>query len=236
MELLKPYGNNPGRIIGGVTLGQTGPLSAGGGAFEFNGSTGLVGTQRSFANPQKLSIVFWIKPNSITGGVLGLNDIPFTSSFGYTYVYFLSYPLLGFTPNNTAPGGVASNAVPAVGVWTMVTVLSNGQGYSLELNDSYQLPGTGQPGLTPYTGWWTLGNFGSSDAYDSTGNWLDGSLSEVAVFHGTLLTQAQINAIYGASSSSDPNAYPAAVMAAKPTSYWRLNETSGLWVHDEVLR
>ena len=132
MALIQPYGNNPGRIIGGVTLGQSGPLTAGGGAFTFDGATGLVGTQRRFANPSMLSILFWVKLASQTGAILGLNGgEPFALSSAYTYVYLLSTPLIGFTPNNTAINGVAGATIPPLGVWTMIVALSNGTGYTL---------------------------------------------------------------------------------------------------------
>lgn len=230
-----PPGNNPGRIIGGVTLGQSGPLAAGGGAFNFDGSTGFIATQQRLSNPTKLSIVFWVNLARSTGTIMGLNTAPFASSFGFTYVYLLSNPLLGFTPNNGTPGGVASASVPPLGIWTMVTVLSNGSAYTVTLNKAYLAPTSGESAPTGYQGWWMLGATASSGGYNQTGNRLKGMLAEVAVYHGTVITETQHNAIYDAASSASPTDYPDAVMASNPTSYWRLNEVSGLYIHDQVL-
>jgi len=76
-------------------------------------------------------------------------------------------------------------------------------------------------------------NIGRDPAYD--GDYVIGNLAHIAIYPYPL-TQGQITNHYEAASSSLPNAYKNVVLSDKPMAYWPLDDATGPWVHDEVLR
>lgn len=243
MTLTQPYGKNPGRIIGGVTLGETGPLSAPGSyAFYFDGSTGYVDTSNRQTNPPEYLVGFWVKCSTLTGVITNFHNVPFSAPNATTsghIVYGSNGSYYDFGVNQNASNAVAGIFAPPVGWTFLVTGYNNTSETMLwSMNGEAYINHTPTGSTLNYQSWLSFGAGFPGGWYQNNGlHYFEGYLSEVTLWEGasTFPTNEQVSAIYSAASSSDPNAYPNAIMATKPSSYWRLHETSGIYAHDSVL-
>lgn len=230
MTLKQPFGKNPGAIRGGVTLGESGPLSTGGAAMAFDGSTGYVALAAGDLYPTTVAFAreAWVK----TAGA-GNPD-------GWEWI--ANY--LNASGNGAWCGIQPNGAID----YTVVTGLNyTPSGPSLYDDQWHHLVWVYDNGnLTLYVDSIVVGSYSGVAAPQSGGvsaigqradstEYFAGVLAEVAIYD-TALTATRVAAHYSAASSTDPLAYPNAVRKDKPVSYWRLDETSGLWVHDSMLK
>ena len=227
MPLPSVFGTNDGTIVGSVTLGEPGPLAAPGSlSYHFNGN-GYISVSmplRALTAPvSSIAIECWAKVDASMGsGTMG-GFIGASGPYGF-FDLEGNANAVRFEARNAAVGNGTSYSLNATTWHHYVLSMIGGvpvgyvDGVAVWTNSPYV-------GDTSFTGQFGPGIIGVWDTY------LSGNLAELAVY-APGLSPARVQAHYQAAQSTDPTAYPSAVLADQPIAYWRLNETSGTIAHD----
>jgi hypothetical protein len=217
---------NTGTIQGGVTLGQPGPLASGGTAMLFDGSTGYIKTNLT-PNVTSVTAEAWINvpaypnPAGIAIGVLdfnaGPNDMGFELYVNNVGGVVFGVGLGGSHTQAVSTGTIAVNKwVHAAGTFDAGTrslaVYMNGTAVSMYTTPTAMMPPTKPVYISRYP-------LSAIDYYY-------GLLAHVAIYPYAL-SSTRILAHYNAAQSTDPYAYPLAVLSDKPMAYWPLNDPVG---------
>jgi hypothetical protein len=251
---------NGAAINGGVTLGAAGPFtsgvadpSPGATSFSFNGSTGYVNTNSSYANPETFSIAVWFKaaPGSTSGPIVAFGSSQGTGSANYDRLLYIG-------SDGHLVFGVCGSSCPAVvesanpvndGNWHFAVATLSSAGLALFVDGQPAVTNTSVTNAQNYTGYWHVGYSplgGWPDSNGSANAYFDGSVADVEIYPGAL-APAQVSALYatsqpppplaGASASftysgpvtesEDTPTYQAAVLAGSPVGYWQLNDPPG---------
>jgi len=235
--LLTPYGRNPGRIVGGVTLGQPGPLADGSPAMAFDGATGYIATPpMNFTGG--LTLEAWVWVDSTNPNTHPNKGILVQRVGGSANEILASYNGNGWdigyqvAPNNATDYAWTSTILPTQ-TWTHAVVTQDPvQGTVVYANVVVQAT---QP---TWTGNLALGSapfWIGYDFWNAPYRYFPGKIAQAAVYDYAL-QPAQIQAHYNARTLTQPGAYAAVVLADRPAAYWPLTDASGPWAHDAVLR
>jgi Carbohydrate-binding module family 5/12 len=220
-----PYYN--GSSIEFVTQSDVSGLISIAGVY-LDGTAGQITTTNSFATSglSDFSIECWVYFYSTGGGeIIESNSVktgtPSTSSLGPGYAYGGSGSYT-YLYNSTTE--YVDALAPAISmwhhlVWTYPTSGSLSQFYI----DGVAHSVTALTAPSSYTGYWRIGTGG----FLSGPVYLHATLAHVAVYRGTVLTATQVANHYNAMTSTGPAAYASVVEGDSPTSYWKLDETSG---------
>jgi hypothetical protein len=220
--LLTPYGRSPGRIIGGVTLGQPGPLADGSPAMGFDGNTGYI----DCGTPSVLNLVGSVTVEAWTNWQPVANAIVFGGD--YKVGYYANIDNLGELSFWTAGQNITSGPSITAGEWSLAVWATDNGAVTLYINGVLVASGSATPPQSDNTAKW----IGNSPTVNSP---FFGALAHVAVYDYAL-TPGQVQTHYNARTLTQPGAYTAVVLADRPVAYWPLTDTSGLWAHDAVLR
>ncbi|WP_374009470.1 PKD domain-containing protein [Leifsonia sp. LS-T14] len=214
----------PGAIIGDSNT-----------AGSFNGSNSLVATTTPIAGPNTFALEAWFNTTSTSGGkIVGFGDKNTGNSSNYDRhiymdgsgrVYFGVYPGSSQTVQS-APG-------LNDGKWHQVVAQLSPGGMQLYIDDVLVGNRTDVTTAQPYSGYWRIGG-------DSpwTGNaYFAGSIDDVSIYSQPL-TRTQVDTHWVASGrtsvipTAPADSYGNRVFNDAPSSYWRLNETSGSTAKD----
>ena len=208
-----------GTISGGVTLGQTSPLTDGNPAMRFDG---ILGTKISIATPLTLpaacSLESWIKTTSATDQLPVFAD----DGAGATVFFGLKagkpFFFHGGTPNSATGGPILTD-----GVWHHLVVTNDATTTRFYV-DGVSVYTTAQTHSSATLGW-------NIACWITFNNIWDGFLDEIAVYP-SVLTASQIGAHYLLGVST--NRYVQQVVGDGAVAYWRLGETSGTTAVDSI--
>jgi hypothetical protein len=175
-----------------TTLGTAGPRSPAFGGFEannnaptFNGSSSFVTVNNNILNNRaSFTIAGWIKPTTTASriGLFGQNDCV---EFGF----FTASQLECWTPGG---GFVRVAYTHPVGTWHHVTAVGNGSNIRIFIDGA--LAGTGGTATANYGS--STANFNMGGAvFDATGNFFNGQIDEVLVYHRAL-SDSEIQGLY----------------------------------------
>ncbi len=228
---------SPGTYSGSVTQGAAGALAGvDDSAADFDGSSGLVAGDKAYTNPSNYSLELWFNTTTTRGGkLIGFGNQASGLSSSYDrHVYMQDDGKLVFGVWTGAMNTITTPASYNDGGWHHMTATQSGDGMVLYV-DGQRVGTHPQTAAQDYTGYWRVGGdttWGSSSPY------LDGAIDEVAVYNGAL-TGLQVARHYSLGADEEPpvfaeptDNYGAAVYAADPAAYWRLNDASGTVVAD----
>jgi YD repeat-containing protein len=204
-------------------------------AITLNAPTAYLSTSTGVQNPTPYSVEVWFKTTTQLGGKLvGLEDQQTGPAivnedrniymnnggqlvFGQ-YSGAGSFETSAFTTTNSYNDG---NWHQAVGTY------DGGSNLLLYVDGSLVASDTSAGPPLNFYGWWKIGYGDLINAnwpsYPSS-LYFHGSLGEVAVWNSTALTATQISSLYGSTSGGS---YDSTLLGDSPSSYWKLNETSG---------
>ena len=225
----------------GVTANPSGAVTGDSdGAADFNGSTGAAATTAAIDGPNTFTAEAWFKTTSAAGGkILGFGNASTGTSSSYDrHVYLDNAGRLAFGVYNDNVSTIRSASAYNDGQWHQVAAQLSPAGMVLYVDG---LKVGALPAVTSgqvYSGFWRVGGDnlnGWPDQPSSTS--LNGTIDEVAIYP-TALTVAQVRDHYTASGrtvdtpAAPSDAYGKAVFDDGPSSFWRLNETSGTTAAD----
>ncbi|MDN3444169.1 PKD domain-containing protein [Microbacterium sp. APC 3901] len=217
----------------GVTRSVDGALTpASVPASSFNGTnSGFATTQTAVEGPQKFAIEAWFKTTTNQGGkIVGFGNSPTGTSSSYDrHVYMDPSGRVNFGVYPNAERVVSSSSAYNDGTWHhVVASLDSTKGMELYIDGVKVAQRSDTTSAQSYTGYWRIGG----DSTWSGSQFFNGTIDEVAIYGGAL-SRTQVQAHYVASgrtlegATPPSDGYGAAVYAAEPTLYWRLDETSG---------
>lgn len=243
-------GGDPGLYQGGVTPGQTGPLTDGDStAAAFNGTSGTVkipdtpSLDFNGISLQGFTVDAWIKSSNGGSGAQQeivskmANASPYT---GWEFFTYSGTPCLLLVNNwSTNAIDVCATTTVTDGAWHHVAVTYNGNSNASGV--TFYKDGAALTNGTPAVNSLTGSTYNTLPAYigSRAGQtwWFNGQMSDVAVYPGATLPAARISAHYQAASqtSQSPQTpvifnspYPEAVEADTPSGgYWRLADPTG---------
>jgi PKD repeat protein len=229
-------GANDGVVGAGVTRGTAGAIIGDTDtASTFSGtSTGTVSTQTAIAGPNTFTVSAWFKTASgynKGGKIIGFGNASSGNSSSYDrHVYMDNSGKIWF---GVYPGSVQtlnSTASYNDGKWHQVVASLGANGMALYIDGQPIASRTDVTGGQAYNGYWRVGgdNLGSWTSAPSS-NYFAGAIDEVAIFP-TVLTRAQVHTEYAAAgyaSAGPTDPYGAAVVAADPDLFWRLDDAAG---------
>lgn len=210
---------------GGITYsvpaacsGQTG--------ITLDGSSGYVSTSTAVTNPTTFSLSLWFRTTTTRGGLLiGFGNTPVGTPTDYDrMVYLNNAGRVVFGTFSGVFNTLTSSAYYNDGAWHQVVASQSSAGMRLWV-DGAQVGSNIVTGSQNFTGYWRVGA-GNFDYWPDqpTSRFLAGSVADAAVY-GTALTPAQVTQMYAATTI--PATCAAAVTAAAPWAYYRLNQTTG---------
>ncbi len=207
-----------------IKYGTAGPTSPDN-AITLSGGASYVATSKQFSNPSTYSVEIWFKTRTTTGGkLIGFGGSQVGSSSGYDrHIYMTNSGQLVFGQYTSSIVTVTSSSSYNDGVWHQAVGTYNGSTMVLYV-DGAQVGSTSAGAPYNYAGYWRLG-------YDNLYGWPSapanyhflGSLGQAAVY-SSALTAAQVSNHYAAAAGGS---YDSTMLADGPTSYWKLNESSG---------
>ncbi|MBM9477339.1 PKD domain-containing protein [Nakamurella flavida] len=214
-----------GAVIGDTNLADT-----------FDGSdSGRVTFPTIGTSPDVFTTSAWVKTTSTNGGkIIGFGNSQAGTSSSYDrHLYMQNSGQISFGVYDNGVRTVSSAKAYNDGQWHQVVSTLGPDGMALYVDGLRVGQRADVVKGNPYQGYWKVGgdNLGGW-SYQPNSNNLAGSIDEVAIYP-TVLTRDQVIAQYVASGRTSPvppnptDAYGAAVRAAQPTSYWRLDESSG---------
>lgn len=218
----------PGAYHGGVTYNVPGPCP-GRSAVTLDGSTGYVSTSTAQNNPTTYSVSLWFRTTTTRGGLLidFADPSAGTPTTSDRMVYMDNSGHLVFGTHSGQYTTLTSPAGYNNGAWHQVTASQSGQGMRLSVDGVLVAANTVTTSQN-FTGYWRIGggNFDSWPVKPSS-RFFAGSVAQAAVFP-TALSPAQVSSLYTAATI--PPSCSAAVLAARPSLYYRLNQVSGATV------
>lgn len=227
---------NDATLTTNVTRNVAGPnLSVASKASQFPGSgsaSGASGTQES--GPQSFTLEAWFKTTSSAGGkIVGFGSSQTGNSGSYDrqlYIDTSGRVVFGVYPNEVRT--VASTSSYRDGNWHHVVGELSAAGQALYVDGVRVGIRTDTTSAQVYSGYWRIGGDNLSSWPGVNSNYLNGTISDVAVY-GSILSRDAIVSHYVASGRATPgpaapaDAYGKAVYNLDPELYWRLGETSG---------
>ncbi|WP_146848049.1 PKD domain-containing protein, partial [Cellulomonas terrae] len=221
----------------GVTRGAAGAINADtNGASTFDGTpNGRVSTSTPITGPDSFAVESWIRTTSTRGGkIIGFGSSATGSSGSYDrQVYMDNSGKIWF---GVYPGEVRSlNTTLSYndGQWHHVVASMGAEGMRLFIDGRRVAQRSDTTTGQAYPGYWRVGG-------DNLGGWpnqptspyLAGTIDDVAIYPAPLTAATVLDhwVTSGRVSTVPPapaDAYGAAVYAANPDLYWRLNESSG---------
>jgi len=231
-----------GTANSGVSRGTSGAIIADtNAASSFDGTpSGFVTTASPIAGPDTFTVETWVRTTSSQGGkLIGFGNNATGNSSNYDrHVYMDDAGRIWF---GVYPGGVRTvNSAASYndGEWHHVVASLGSSGMRLYVDGKRVGQRTDVTSGQGFSGYWRVGG-------DNLGGWtnrpssdyLNGALDEVAIYP-SVLTYEQVLAHYTASGRTPDvapvpaDAYGAAVRAAEPDLYWRLDEATGTTAAD----
>ncbi len=195
-----------------------------------NGAS-YVSTANLVAPPGSFTLEAWLKTTSISGGTLvGFNSSQTGNPAYWDRALYLSNSgnLVFGVWNGSGITSVSSPSTYNDGSWHYVAAtFTNGGQLTLYVDGTSVASSAGS--TTDNSGWsgyWHIGwtTYASNWPSVPTNYYFQGSLSEVAIWNSSALTPTQIANHYGASKGGS---YDTTVLGDAPSSYWKLNESSG---------
>ena len=219
---------NAARSLAYDTAGPTTPD----GALAIQGPATLLETATVVAAPSTYTLEIWFKTTSVNGGTLiGMTNTPTTNPSAWDRALYLNDSgnlVFGvWNPSLSAVSSIISPGAYNDGNWHYVAGTYTNNGPLTLYVDGAQVAVSGAVANNPgWNGYWHVG----WTAYAS--NWpsvpatyfFQGALAQAAIWDGAALTATQIAAHYNAAGGGN---YDATVLADSPSSYWKLNESSG---------
>jgi large repetitive protein len=207
---------NPGTYQGGVTKGQSGALGGvANTAALFDGSSGIVVSNRQVSNPTTYSEEIWFNTTTNSGGkLIGFGNASSGLSGNYDrHIYMDDAGHLVFGVWTGFTNTITTSATYNDGNWHQVVSTQGADGMKLYVDGS--LAGTNpQASSQAYDGYWRIGGdntWGSSSAYFS------GKLDEAAVY-SQVLSAATVQQHFALGGGTVVNAPPTASFAPTVTN------------------
>lgn len=223
---LDSSGNNRSATYqGGITYSVPAACSGHTG-ITLDGTTGYVSTSTAVTNPTTYSLSVWFRTTTAGGGLLiGFGNTSVGTPSDYDRMIYLNDAgrvVFGTFSGefNTLTSGASYND----GAWHQAVASQSGAGMRLWV-DGAQVGSNTVTGSQNYTGYWRVGA-GNFDYWPDqpTSRFLAGSVADAAVY-GTALTATQVSQMFAAATI--PATCAAAVTAAAPWAFYRLNQTTG---------
>jgi len=206
-----------------------------------NGTTGFVYDETAQPSPSTYSIETWFKTTSTNGGLLvGFGSDQSTASADYDkHVYMTDSGQLIFGTYNGGTQTVESTNSYNNGQWHYLVATQSANGMVLYVDGARVGADPAATANQQYTGYWHVGgdNLNSWPSQPSS-EYFQGEVDETAIYP-TALTAAQVANHYtlgGGTVVAPPvpsDAYGQAVYNDQPSSYWRLDESSGTTAADD---
>ncbi len=224
----------------GVAFGSAGVLADDLAVTSAGGSTTKLATPAPEPHPQAATIEAWVNTTSTSGGrIIGFGDAGMSSTSlaaSNSSVLYLSnagrvnFAVLG----GTAYRGIQSARAVNDGQWHHLAATVDASGLALYVDGKLVGRDANPIALPTYAGYWRLfADQTTSLPNKPTSAGLAGAVDEVAVYP-SVLTADQLRARYLLTGRTatwpttlPADSYGAAVAAAKPDLYWRLDEASG---------
>ncbi|HWN97277.1 MAG TPA: LamG-like jellyroll fold domain-containing protein, partial [Methylomirabilota bacterium] len=211
----------------GATLGTAGPRPPAFNGFEpdnnaptFNGSSGFVaGPSGLLSGRNAFTVGGWIYPTATPAartGLFGQNDCV---EFGF---------ITGTTLECWTPGGGSVTAVPypfPLNQWHHVVGVANGSNIRIFIDG--QLAGTGGGATANYGSSTFNFNVGGGGIQDGTGNFFNGQIDEVVVYHRAL-SDTEIQGLYRAGTNASGGSAKAFVRTDVGTAMSNINASAYL--------
>lgn len=234
------YGNSAFGLPGAITDDSDRSIRT-------DGSTGFVASAASQPGPTTYSVEAWINTTTTSGGrIVGFGNRqggydfggnPALSSNYDRHVYMTNDGRLVFGTYNGGFHTVTTADSFNDGAWHHIVATQGPSGMTLYV-DGVRRGTDGWASPQPYNGFWRVGG-------DNLGGWpsqpashfFAGQIDDVSVYP-TALSKTQVVAHYVAAGRTPPpttrpaDAYGRAVYDDEPTTYWRLDETSGTTAAD----
>jgi hypothetical protein len=212
---------------GTVTLGTSGPL--GSTSATFPGTTGsAIYTTNTFNDPLSFSTSLWFKtstPGAIAGATNQQSSVAGANNWDrQLWIDSTGHLVFGLYYNG-AVSEVTSPLTYDNGTWYQVVATYGAAGEDLYVNGTLVAWSTTAISGQNYVFYWHLG-------YADTNSWNDGSVSQYftgslaqAALYTTQLTQAQVTALYGATTPALETTQ--IVTNDSAVSYWPLTNVAG---------
>jgi hypothetical protein len=192
-------GANLNATYNSITLGTPGPRPPEFNGFEpnnnaptFNGTSGFVtGSAGLLSGRGAFTIGGWIKPAATPGSRIGLFGQNDAVEFGF---------ISGTTIQCWTPSGGSVNVNYPFPMNTWHHVVAVGDGTSIRIYFDGALAGTGGSSTANYGTSTFPFNIGGGGIYDATGNFFNGQIDEVVVYHRAL-SAAEVQSLYQAGTT-----------------------------------
>lgn len=195
--------------------------------------TSYISTTTQLTSPSSYSVEIWFKTTTQSGGKLigfGSSQTGVSSSYD-RHIYMTNSGQLIFGQNNGSNITVTSPGSYNDGNWHQAVGTYDGSTMVLYV-DGVEVASTSTTAPNNYSGYWHIG-YGNLNTWPSapTSYYFTGSLGEAAVWNGTALSSGQVSNEFSAASGGN---YDSVVLADSPSSYWKLNESSGPTLADST--
>ncbi|MBC9227704.1 PKD domain-containing protein, partial [Aeromicrobium sp. zg-636] len=224
---------------GSVTRNQAGPMIGQSSlASRFSGSNSFAATSTIKDAPSVFSVEAWFKTSSTSGGkIVGFGDKRTGTSSSYDRHIYLSgngTVRFGVYPGSTSV--VSSNSGYNDNQWHHVVGTLGPDGQALFV-DGVRVGTASATSAQAIRGYWRIGGDSVSSWPGAGSNYLNGTVSDVAVYDRALgRTEVDRHWVASGRTSQIPSApadsYGKAVFERNPQLYWRLNEPSGTTAAD----
>ena len=216
-----------------VIYGVSGPTTPDN-AITLNAPTTYLSTTTEYTNPTSYSVEVWFKTTTTLGGkLIGFENQQTTpGSVSDRMIYMTNSGQLVFGQYTGSPAYALSSVTSASsynnGNWHQAVGTYDGNSHLvLYVDGAAVATNNSAAGPLNFSGWWKIGYGDLINAtwpsYPSS-LYFHGSLGEAAVWNSAALTATQVSSLYGAASGGS---YDSTLLGDSPTSYWKLNETSG---------
>ncbi len=235
-----------GKTWGTLTYNQAGAVP-GDNAIAFDGTTASVATTDAMPSPTTYTVSAWFKTTSTSGGkIVGFGDVDQGWDFSGNaklsgsydkHIYMTNDGRLIFGVYNGRFDTLSTATAFNDGQWHQVVGTQGPTGMAFYV-DGARIGRNGVTTNQSYTGYWRVGG-DNLNAWPNrpSSNFFNGAIDEVAVYDHTL-SLSDVDAQYAASGRTPPpsnlptDTYGKAVVQSDPTSFWRVDETSGTTAAD----
>jgi hypothetical protein len=235
-----------GTTWGTLSYSQGGAVS-GNNAIAFDGTTASIASTDSFPSPSTYTVSAWFRTTSTSGGkIIGFGDDQQGWDFNGNaavsgqydkHIYMTNDGRLVFGVYNGSFDMLTTSTAYNDGQWHQVVGTQGPTGMAFYVDGGR----VGRNGVTTnqnYTGYWRVGgdNLGAWPNQPAS-NFFNGAIDEVAVYDH-VLSLSDVTAQYAASGRTPPPSnlptddYGKAVVQSGATSFWRVDETSGIAAAD----